>query len=38
MYALEIVPSCEESIRKKCRKNRPLQEAVGSKVAQILGT
>ena len=36
MYAFEIVPSCEESIRKKCRKNRPLQEAIDSKVAQIL--
>ncbi len=35
-YSLEIEASCEEEIRKKCRKNRPMQEALEGKIEQVL--
>jgi addiction module RelE/StbE family toxin len=36
MYLLEIMPPCEEAMRKKFRKNKPMQDALDKKIAQIL--
>jgi len=36
MYLLEVTASCKSSIRKKCRKNKPLEEALKKKINQIL--
>ena len=30
------MPPCEEAMRKKCRKNKPMQGALDKKIAQIL--
>jgi mRNA-degrading endonuclease RelE of RelBE toxin-antitoxin system len=36
MYELEFSPSCRESISKKCRKDKALEEALWKKISQIL--
>ncbi len=36
MYELEIEGSCEASVRKKCKKDVVLQEALSKKIKQIL--
>ena len=36
MYSLEVEVSCKEAIRKKCRKNKPLEEAISNKTKHIL--
>ncbi len=35
MYSIEAEDSCDDDIRKKCRKNKPLQDALASKINQI---
>lgn len=35
-YSLEVVPSCEEQIKKRTAKNKPEKEALEKKVKQIL--
>jgi len=35
MYELEYESKCEEEIRKKCRKNRALQDALAVKIGAI---
>jgi YafQ family addiction module toxin component len=35
-YAIEITPSCEESIKKHCRKNHSLETTLKHKVEEIL--
>ena len=36
-YALEVLPSCEKEIKKLCKKNRELGEALWKKVGQVRG-
>jgi YafQ family addiction module toxin component len=36
-YALEITPTCKESIDKACRKNPVLRKALTNKMNEILG-
>jgi len=36
-YALEVLPSCEKEIKKLCKKNRELGEALRKKMEQVLG-
>lgn len=35
-FALEVAASCQESLRKSTRRNRPLQKALERKIEQIL--
>lgn len=35
MHSVEAEASCDEAIRKKCRKNKPLQDALASKITQM---
>ena len=36
-YELEVLPSCEKEIKKLCKKNRELGEALRKKIEQVLG-
>jgi YafQ family addiction module toxin component len=35
VYFLEVEESCQHAIAKKCRKNKPLQNALSAKITQI---
>ncbi|VVC03141.1 ParE toxin of type II toxin-antitoxin system, parDE [Candidatus Burarchaeum australiense] len=36
MYGLERYPACDRSIKRKCRKNREMQDALEAKITEIL--
>ncbi len=36
-YIMEVVPSCERSIEKACKKNPVLRDALRKKITEVLG-